>query len=273
MSAKTNKKRFSMIDKKEFLLESIIKAYILNLEPIGSSQLKQMYDLEYSSATIRGYFKKLGDEGFLIQEHVSSGRIPSIEALKNYWALNLDFSKEAIDYQLLQRYAKIFGLSVALKQDLDSVLVEVLDINRNYIFLRFQDFGITIKYTNAIYKFLQDMIGLDVEQLLSVARQVGASELYGELSNKLHYSSYEIINVKEYLSLALSYDISDGVVSSFLNGTIFDTLKDGLYFENLLPSGHMGICSTSKINGKNTKMLVMGNLTKDYINFYERIAA
>ena len=112
-----------MIDKKEFLLESIIKAYILNLEPIGSSQLKQMYDLEYSSATIRGYFKKLGDEGFLIQEHVSSGRIPSIEALKNYWAINLDYTKATIDYQLLQRYAKIFGLSVALKQDLDTVLV------------------------------------------------------------------------------------------------------------------------------------------------------
>ncbi|QOG12487.1 heat-shock protein [Arcobacter sp. FWKO B] len=262
-----------MIDKKEFLLESIIKAYILNLEPIGSSQLKQMYDLEYSSATIRGYFKKLGDEGYLIQEHVSSGRIPSADALKDYWTFNLDYTNQAIDYQLLQRYAKHMGLSVALKQDLDATLEEVLEINKNYIFLKFQDFGITIKYTSAIYRFLQDMINLSVEQLLSVAKQVGAYELYSELSNKLQHSSYEIINIKEYLSLVLSYDISDSTVSSFLNGTIFDNLKDGLYFENLLPKGYMGVCSTSKINGKNTKMLVIGNLTKDYINFYERIAA
>ena len=51
-----------MIDKKEFLLQSIIKAYIEHLEPIGSTQLKSMYDITYSPATIRGYFKKLGDE-------------------------------------------------------------------------------------------------------------------------------------------------------------------------------------------------------------------
>ena len=53
-----------MIDKKEFLLQSIIKAYIEHLEPIGSKELKSMYELDYSPATIRGYFKKLGDEVF-----------------------------------------------------------------------------------------------------------------------------------------------------------------------------------------------------------------
>ena len=46
-----------MIDKKEFLLQSIIKAYIEHLEPIGSKELKSMYELDYSPATIRGYFK------------------------------------------------------------------------------------------------------------------------------------------------------------------------------------------------------------------------
>ena len=46
-----------MIDKKRVLLQSIIKAYIEHLEPIGSTQLKSMYDITYSPATIRGYFK------------------------------------------------------------------------------------------------------------------------------------------------------------------------------------------------------------------------
>ncbi len=70
-----------MIDKKRnFYYISIIKAYIEHLEPIGSSQLKSLYDITYSPATIRGYFKKLGDEGFLAQEHVSSGRTPTTEA-------------------------------------------------------------------------------------------------------------------------------------------------------------------------------------------------
>ena len=80
-----------MIDKKEFLLQSIIKAYIEHLEPIGSKELKSMYELDYSPATIRGYFKKLGDEGFLAQEHISSGRTPTNEALKQYWIGKLNF--------------------------------------------------------------------------------------------------------------------------------------------------------------------------------------
>ena len=85
-----------MIDKKEFLLQSIIKAYIEHLEPIGSTQLKSMYDITYSPATIRGYFKKLGEEGFLAQEHISSGRTPTTEALKQYWKTKLDFKLSRI---------------------------------------------------------------------------------------------------------------------------------------------------------------------------------
>ena len=29
--------------------------------------------------------KKLGEEGYLAQEHISSGRTPTTEALKQYW--------------------------------------------------------------------------------------------------------------------------------------------------------------------------------------------
>ena len=86
-----------MIDKKDFLLQSMIKAYIEHLEPIGSSQLKSLYDIRFSPATIRGYFKKLGDEGFLAQEHVSSGRTPTTEALKQYWTKKLNFKLEFVD--------------------------------------------------------------------------------------------------------------------------------------------------------------------------------
>ena len=66
-----------MMDKKEFLLQSIIKAYIEHLEPIGSTQLNLCMILLTSPATIRGYFKKLGEEGYLAQEHISSGRTPT----------------------------------------------------------------------------------------------------------------------------------------------------------------------------------------------------
>ena len=105
-----------MIDKKEFLLDSIIKAYIEHLEPIGSGQLKTMYDIAYSPATIRGYFKKLGDEGYLAQEHASSGRTPTTEALKEYWTNRLDIKLEHINYNRLHLLTKQIGLTVFLKE-------------------------------------------------------------------------------------------------------------------------------------------------------------
>ena len=262
-----------MIDKKEFLLESIIKAYIINLEPIGSSQLKQMYDLEYSSATIRGYFKKLGDEGYLVQEHISSGRVPSVVALRQYWSTRLNRKLENVDLQSLQYFAKEIGLSVALKKEVASKLLKVVDFEQAYIVLRFDDFAVTIKYSSALYKFLQDFIGLDIEQIMSISKQVGAFELYNELVSRVYGDSYQTINVKEYIKMALGYGLDDNMINGYFNGRIFDNLKEGIYFDTIVPKGYIGICDSVKIDGEDSKMLVIGDLSKNYNYFYERVAA
>ena len=127
-----------MINKKEFLLDSIIRAYIEHLEPIGSGQLKSMYDIAYSPATIRGYFKKLGDEGYLAQEHASSGRTPTTEALKEYWGTRLNIGLDVVNYNKLNLHAKQIGLTVFLKEQQIEVLHRVLNIetqNENDLFV------------------------------------------------------------------------------------------------------------------------------------------
>ena len=126
-----------MIDKKEFLLQSIIKAYIEHLEPIGSTQLKSMYDITYSPATIRGYFKKLGEEGYLAQEHISSGRTPTTEALKQYWKSKLNFRLKGINLKALQYFAQEVGLSVFLKKEKSDILKNILNVENRYMILEF----------------------------------------------------------------------------------------------------------------------------------------
>src|SRR5210317_2265503 len=136
-----------MIDKKEFLLHSIIKAYIKNLEPIGSSQLKSMYDISYSPATIRGYFKKLGDEGYLAQEHISSGRTPTIDALKEYWAKRLNLKLDNVNKEALEYFAKEIGVSVFIKKERNDVLEAIENIKDKNMLLIFSDIVITVKYS------------------------------------------------------------------------------------------------------------------------------
>ena len=142
-----------MIDKKEFLLDSIIRAYIEHLEPIGSGQLKSMYDIAYSPATIRGYFKKLGEEGYLAQEHSSSGRTPTTEALKEYWSNRLNINIGLIDFERLNILSKQIGLTVFLKEQQTQVLNRVLNIENLYLLLEFSSFSITIKYNNPLISF------------------------------------------------------------------------------------------------------------------------
>lgn len=270
MSAKLTREN-AMIDKKEFLLQSIIKAYIEHLEPIGSSQLKSMYDIAYSPATIRGYFKKLGDEGYLAQEHISSGRIPTYEALKEYWNNRLNFDFDNIDFEMLGKLSRKLGFTVFIKQSSRSKLINIINVESSYLILEFEKFFITIRYMAPLHKFLNDMIGFELEHLVDISKQVGAYELYNELSNKITNSAYEIVNIKNYLNIAAHYNLEENEIQSFLKGNIMQQLKPGIYYEELLPEGFIGICHDCKIGNNDIKMLVVGELSKDYEYFYKRI--
>ena len=260
-----------MVDKKEFLLHSIIKAYIENPEPIGSNQLKSMYDISYSPATIRGYFKKLGDEGYLEQEHVSSGRTPTIEAFKEYWDNKLHFDLPLVHYSKVKRLAKNLNLCVFILNLEEDKLQRIINIEDTYMILEFDSFYVTTKYSDPLYRFLNDMIGIVVDDILNVAKQVGASQLYDELQRYIEKNDFEIINLKTFMRFAVHYDVDEELINSFLDASIMYGLKEGVYFENLLPSGFTGICHDTKIADQNVKMLVLGELSKDFEYFYKGI--
>lgn len=260
-----------MIDKKEFLLHSIIQAYIKHLEPIGSSQLKSMYDISYSPATIRGYFKKLGDEGYLAQEHISSGRTPTIEALKEYWAKRLNLKLDNIDKKALEYFSKEIGVSVFLKKERNDVLEGIENIKDKNMLLIFSDIVITVKFTNALYRFMSDMIGLTLNDILKVSKEVGAYDVYESLIMEIQNKDYEIFNYKDFLALVSKYNYDEDTIKAFLKGTILDRMSDGLYFENVFPDGFMGVCHYCKVDGEDVKMLVVGELAKDYEYFYKKI--
>ena len=260
-----------MIDKKEFLLQSIIKAYIEHLEPIGSTQLKSMYDLEYSAATIRGYFKKLGEEGFLAQEHISSGRTPTNEALKQYWIGKLNFKLSGISIKALEYFANKIALTVFLKKEKSESLQNLINVENKYITWEFSSFAVNIKFSSALYRFLNDLKQTSLEDILKVSKDVGAYELYSAINQTLQNSDFDIFNYKEFLNLALNYDFDEFTINRFLKGNIMDELKEGLYFDGFLPENYIGICKFCKINNEDVKMFIIGELSKDYEYFLEQI--
>jgi heat-inducible transcriptional repressor len=71
-------------EKENNILLGLIELYIKNGKPIGSNTLKDSGFEHFSSATIRNYFFKLEEQGYLTQQHASGGRIPTDLAYKFY---------------------------------------------------------------------------------------------------------------------------------------------------------------------------------------------
>lgn len=66
-----------MEPRKRAILKAVVHEFTESAVPVGSQALVSRYFLNLSSATIRNELSNLGDLGYLIQPHTSSGRIPS----------------------------------------------------------------------------------------------------------------------------------------------------------------------------------------------------
>lgn len=77
--------------RQEDLLKIIIENYIETSIPVGSKQITE--DLDVSSATIRNEMSELENLGYLVQPHISAGRIPTEEAYRFYVNNFLENSK------------------------------------------------------------------------------------------------------------------------------------------------------------------------------------
>ncbi|NCC71688.1 heat-inducible transcription repressor HrcA, partial [bacterium] len=81
------------------ILKIIVQEYSNNAIPVSSSLMQNKYNLNYSSATLRNEMARLEDLGFLIQPHISSGRIPSDKGYRYFIDNLLSRKKTDLHYQ------------------------------------------------------------------------------------------------------------------------------------------------------------------------------
>lgn len=73
-----------MNDRRELILNTIIKEHIKTGAPVGSGILVKKYNINVSPATVRNEMSALEEEGYIMQPHTSAGRIPTEEAYRYY---------------------------------------------------------------------------------------------------------------------------------------------------------------------------------------------
>lgn len=64
-------------ERKQQILWAIVKEYIDEAEPVGSTVICKKYHLDISPATVRNEMSNLEEAGYLTHPHTSAGRIPT----------------------------------------------------------------------------------------------------------------------------------------------------------------------------------------------------
>lgn len=75
----------SIDDRKQRVLQAIVRLYSAGGEPVGSGLLAEEFDRAVSSATLRNEMKALEKLGLLEQPHTSAGRVPSAKGYRYYF--------------------------------------------------------------------------------------------------------------------------------------------------------------------------------------------
>ena len=256
------------ISKSDMILESIIKEYLKSKSPIGSSDLQEKMMLDISPSTIRIYFKRLSEEGSLVQLHVSSGRVPTEMALRNYWIKKIEPNKPVVisDVAKIQNSIRNYSLYCVLKKNRNSVLGEIMRVGERFLILVFDDEEIVIKYHAKIEIFLNNFIGCSMNELRKIASSVGLYELYDKLNKVILQNALFKEGVNELYDIAQEYN-DEGFVSKVVEPSFLDSLNVGIYFDDFVPKGCMAVKQNALINEESLQIFCLGRLDSDFESF------
>ncbi|MBE0495921.1 MAG: HrcA family transcriptional regulator [Campylobacterales bacterium] len=255
------------VSKRDLILDSIIKAYLEENLPIGSSELGLRMPGDIPASTIRVYFKKLSQEGVLTQLHVSGGRVPTDVAMKQYWEERLRFDRPLRLSEKLAPAVDAFGLYCLVLSAMPLQLQEIVNIENRYLLLLLGGEEIVLGYSNPVERFLTSLIGASPKDLESIGAQVGLYELRDKaarvkeakvLFKRGEMSVYEMAKAEE----------NPTMFRLFLDPGFPDALTEGLFFEDLVPEGYVAMKHKAIYQGEDAHVFCLGGLYADYERFF-----
>ena len=120
-----------LTDRQLSILKAIIQNYTDVGQPIGSKKLQEQLPIHVSSATIRNEMAALERQGFIMKQHSSSGRIPSLEGYR-YYVDNL-LEPDKLDRNAVSRIRKSLNNEFAKVDDIVALSAQLLSQMTNYV--------------------------------------------------------------------------------------------------------------------------------------------
>lgn len=180
-------------ERQEAILYAVVQEFITLKKPVSSKKILEITSLECSSATIRNEMKGLEDMGYIIQPHVSAGRLPTdkgyrfyVECLKNMKEINYKISKEIelieefkynnID-ELLANFTVFLAKWMGGLAIIERPFIENLRISRISLTNIFLNYWVVVVVTN---------MGISETFIVPMEKNFPVREFEKFLSEKLH---------------------------------------------------------------------------------------
>ncbi|MHC1716554.1 MAG: hypothetical protein AB9915_01480 [Candidatus Dojkabacteria bacterium] len=189
------------------ILMAIIKEFMEEAEEVGSLSLVEKYDIGVSSATIRNEMVKLMSLGLLEKSHISSGRLPTDQALRLYVSSILDGGRlnplatvEIRQGIFRDRFAKdlvIKSILSTISKETESLVFVILDEDIRFFglsnILKYEEFR-SIDRIETVLNILEDETFL--RSLVEKYSSSGVSLLIGKESGINNMSECAIAFIK-----------------------------------------------------------------------------
>jgi heat-inducible transcriptional repressor len=207
--------------KKDIILNHLIKLYLKENIPVSSGVLKEKCKLPFSPSTIRNYFQKLDSEGLILKIHISSGSVPSIEALRQYWYENLKYDGIKINSSKLEEIANKFNVFVAIRKKEFITLKRVINFQNKFIILDFSEYEVVFRYSSEVFHFFTQFINFNIDELKKIVFSLKLNFFYKKLS---------IIEYNNFNKKFLYEHYKDFLIDKLISDEVFNQFKKGLSF-------------------------------------------
>ena len=249
-------------ERKQKILQAIIRNYMETGEPVGSRTISKYSDLNLSSATIRNEMSDLEEMGYIVQPHTSAGRIPSDKGYRLY----VDRILEEKNHEVQELKDLMIERTDKMEQVLKQV-VKVLAANTNYATM----VSAPTYHRNKL-KFIQ-LSKVNATQILTVIMIEGnivrnkvidvTEELDQETVLKLNILLNSVLNGLsiEEINLAMIQNLKEQAgIHSELVGSVIDAVPEVIHSEDeveIYTSGATNIFRYPELsdNGKASELI------------------
>ena len=249
-------------ERKQKILQAIIRNYMETGEPVGSRTISKYSDLNLSSATIRTEMSDLEEMGYIVQPHTSAGRIPSDKGYRLY----VDHIMEEKNHEVQELKDLMIERTDKMEQVLKQV-VKVLAANTNYATM----VSAPTYHRNKL-KFIQ-LSKVTATQILAVIMIEGnivrnkvidvTEELDQETVLKLNILLNSVLNGLsiEEINLAMIQNLKEQAgIHSELVGSVIDAVAEVIHSEDeveIYTSGATNIFRYPELsdNGKASELI------------------